>query len=383
MIKEWPKGKSAGVLLCVLAGLILTAGGCQSPGQVKRTKLCMSSDDITYTTKDGRITIKPRLKYELILSLHVLATAEDHHKLFIPWAQQMRKSLSPETLRDAGIVAKGAHEWQLCSLVADYDGPDTIECLTDYIEHQNKKTINRWAWWTRQSRSHPDFAVWYADFLRRYYKEGFEKAWLDEQKQLVYDDAKRVAGNLENLPFSITKFMEQHTGRRFSGSSKIILYPSSFSRPCHAYGFSENGEKVVLYQIGGEVIGDAFHELMHPLIHGWDNALRMKGPISRLGREPAFKHFQKKGSYSYPAGWVEEIFVHATANYLKYKAGLAGEEQIKQYQASYGPYESAVYDAIFDRYDRFDKIDDFIYYAMTHIHPNNDPGRPFIYVADK
>jgi hypothetical protein len=39
---------------------------------------------IVYKVSDDRIVIKPRLKYELIISLHVLKYAEDHHELFIP-----------------------------------------------------------------------------------------------------------------------------------------------------------------------------------------------------------------------------------------------------------------------------------------------------------
>src|SRR5512140_970730 len=53
----------------------------------------------TYDVADGRIEIKPRLKYELMLSLHVLRCAEDHHQLFTNWAQQVRASLKPATLR--------------------------------------------------------------------------------------------------------------------------------------------------------------------------------------------------------------------------------------------------------------------------------------------
>ncbi len=366
----------------IISFVLLIVGGCRS-AEVRKGK-CSQAETITYTSKDGRIEIKPRLKYELILSIHVLQTAEDHHRLFVPWAEQMRRDLSAETLKDARFLGRKVHEWGLCSLVADYDGPDNIECLTDYIEHENRNTINRWARWLILEPKFwfKGFASWYADFLRRYYREGFGKSWLAEHRQLVHNDAKSVSTELENLEFSIPGFMEEHTGRRFSDNTKTIYYPSSFSRPCHAYGFSENGKKVALYQIGNGLEGlvlDAFHELMHGLIRGWQKAGRMRKPIAELGKEPAFKGFAKKGSYRYPDGWVEEIIVHSVANYFRYKAGFRSEQWIRKHQASYGPYEAAFYDAIFDAYDRFDTIDDFIFYAMTHIEATGDSNKPFVY----
>ena len=370
--------------ILIISFAFLVVGGCQSAPVEKG--VCSPSETITYTSKSGRIEIKPRLKYELMLSIHVLQTAEDHHQLFVPWAEQMRKDLSAKTLKDARFMSRRlAYTWP-CRWIADYDGPDTIECLTDYIEHENRDAINRWA---SPLRSEPkfwfrDFASWYADFLRRYYREGFEKSWLAEHKQLVYNNAESVSMELENLEFSIPEFMEQHTNRRFSDKTKIIFYPSSFSRPSHAYGFRENGKKVVVYQIGGGLhglVGTAFHELMHGLIRGWQNAERMSKPIAELSKEPAFKVFANSRSYRYPDGWVDEIIVHSVANYLSYKAGFISEQRIRKHQASYGPYEAAFYDAIFDAYERFDTIDDFIFYAMTHIRATGDPNRPFIYAG--
>ena len=64
-----------------------------------------------------------RLKYELGLSLHVLATAEDHHKSFVPWAQRMRSALRPQTLQAAGTLIRPWHEWPLCNLLRAYDRP--------------------------------------------------------------------------------------------------------------------------------------------------------------------------------------------------------------------------------------------------------------------
>lgn len=370
--------------LLIMSSVFLVVGGCQSMRVKKRER--SQAEAIIYTSKNGRAEIKPRLKYELILSIHVLETAEDHHRLFVPWAEQMREDLSAKTLKDAQFLGRKVHEWQLCSLVADYDGPDDIECLTHYIEHENRGAINRWALWLKLDPRFwfKDFASWYADFLRRYYREGFERSWLAEHKQLVYDDARSMSMEAEKLAFSIPDFMEQHTGRRFGDKTKTILYPSSFSRPNHAYGFSENGKNVVLYQINAGLKGmaaTAFHELMHGLIGRWQKAGRMKKPIADLGKEPAFGGFAGKGSYRYPDGWVEEIIVHSVANYFTYKAGFRSEQWIRKHQVSYGPYEAAFYDAIFDAYDRFDNIDDFIFYAMMHIQATGDPKKPFMYAA--
>ncbi|UCE49328.1 MAG: hypothetical protein JSW47_04130 [Phycisphaerales bacterium] len=368
----------------VMSFVLLILGGCQSARLEKGQ--CSQAEAITYTSRDGRIEIKPRLKYELILSIHVLETAEDHHRLFIPWAEQMRRDLSPKTLKDAQFLGRRVSVPQLCSLVADYDGTDSIECLTDYIENENRRAINRWA---RPLRWEPkflfkDFARWYADFLRKYYKEGFKQGWLAEHRQLVYDDAESTSMELEKLEFSIPEFMERHTGRRFGDKTKTILYPSSFSRPNHAYGFKENGKNVSVYKINSSlhgVVAAAFHELLHRLIDGWQSAGRMRKPIAELGKEPAFKGFAKSRSYRYPDGWVEEMIVHSVANYFTYKAGFRSEQWIRKNQASYGPYEAALYDAIFHAYDRFDKIDDFIFYALTHIKATGDPNKPFVYTG--
>jgi len=330
-----------------------------------------------YKVSNGRIEIKPRLKYELAISIHVLKFAEDHHKLFVPWAKQMRKDLTKKTSNDAKRLIDNTHEWQLCSLVQEYDGPDTIEDLVKFVKNDNNKTITKWASMNGRSAikslglSPGQFPGWYTDFFKRYYEEGFEKQWLSEHKQLIYEDAKSIAKELESLEFSPTDFMEKITGRKFSGSTKIILYPSSFSRPQHAYGFSEAGHKVAVYKIGGGkkgVIGTVFHELLHPLIRGWWEAERMKEPISDLAKDDMFKASwdkKGKGSYPYPDKWLDEIVVHSVSNYMTYKAGFISERKARQL-SSYCDYEKALCEAIFDRYDSFDNIDDFIFYAINH-----------------
>lgn len=354
----------------IMSFAFLTVGGCRSVPVEKG--VCLPSEAIKYTSRNGRIEIKPRLKYELILSIHVLQTAEDHHQLFVPWAEQMRKDLSAKTLKDAWFLGRKAHESQLCSLVANYDGPDSIECLTDYIERENRGAINRWA---LRLRSEPkfwfkDFASWYADFLRRYYREGFEKGWLAEHRQLVYNDAESISMELEKLDFSITEYMEQFTGRKFDNSNKIILYPSSFSRPQHAYGFSENGVKVFLYKVDKgitSVIASGFHELLHSLIGGWEKPQRINENIRKLAKQELFEKTcqELKKSYGYPLGPLEEQLVHSMARYMLYKKGYIDEKQTRR--GTYGPYEDALYDVLFDKYDSFDNVDDFIYYALSNI----------------
>ena len=177
---------------------------------------------------------------------------------------------------------------------------------------------------------------------------------------------------LESLDISPTDFMEDFTGRQFKGSSKIILYPSSFSRPQHAYGFSEGGHKVAVYKVGGGkkgVVGTVFHELLHPLIRGWWGAERMKEPISKLAKEDMLKaswERKGKGSYPYPNRWLDELVVHSVSNYMLYKAGFVSKEWVHKF-SSYCNYEKALCEAIFDRYDSFDNIDDFIFYAINNI----------------
>ncbi len=53
------------------------------------------------------------------------------------------------------------------------------------------------------------------------------------------------------------------------------------------------------------------------------------------------------------------------ARYMLYKKGYIDEKQTRR--GTYGPYENALYDVLFDKYDSFDNVDDFIYYALSNI----------------
>jgi hypothetical protein len=340
---------------------------------------------VCYSLADGRIEIKSRLKYELFLSLHVLRTAEDHHQLFIPWAQRMRASLAPETLQQATNLNAVVHEWQLCALVQDYDGPDTLAGLTNYL-HGARQAIARqpsqYVEICRQALgiSPEQAADWLAQFLSRYYAQGFGAEW-PAQRRLLEQQAARDVQAFQQLPYSITAFLEKHTGRKFQGSVKLIFYPSSFSRPQHAYGFSEKGDPVVVYKVGSSPVDTALHELLHPLLQGWHRPERVQQAVAALGRDPLFQADVGllRGSYDYPRGCVEELLVHSVANYLSVKAGLLSEASARRH--SYGAYENALYDALFDRYDSFPVIDEFIDYALQHIRKVDSGGRAaFAYV---
>jgi hypothetical protein len=383
--------------LCALGCLVGLVGCSENSGAIAgqqvSSQAAKAGDPLVCTLGNGRIEIKPRMKYEIAISLHVLKYAEDHHKLLIRWAQQMRKDLSEETLGDATTLIENSHEWQLCSLVQEYDGPDVIEKLVAFINADKEKAITEWA--SKNGRhvlenlelTPEQFPAWYADFLKRYYDEAFGKQWLSKHRELVYVDARATAKELESLEFSPTTFMEQFTGRKFAGSSKVILYPSSFSRPQHAYGFSEEGHKVTVYKIGGGkmgVLGSIFHELLHPLIRNWWEAERMKQPISELAEQPLFKtewEQRGKGSYPFPERWLDELIVHSIATYMTHKAGLITEDRARRHSCA--GYENALYDAIFDRYDSFENINDFIFYAITHIESvGKGPDAHFSYVKE-
>jgi hypothetical protein len=367
--------------------------GCNSPTELSNAVNSTNIvEPVVYKVGRGRIEIKPRQKYELIISLHVLKYAEDHHKLFIPWAKQMRKDLSEKTLHEVTVLIENAHEWQLSSLVEGYDGSDTIDELVEFIKGAGENEVIKRAQLEHLVKkldlNTKEFSVWYADFLKRYYEEGFRKQWFSKHKKLVYEDAQATAKEFESLVISLTDFMEDFTGRQFKGSSKVILYPSSFSRPQHAYGFSEGGHKVVVYQVGrGKegVIGSVFHELLHPLIRGWWEEERMKEPISELAKESMFKASWEetgKGSYHYPEYWLDELAVHSVSNYMLYKAGFVSKEWVYQF-SSYCNYEKALCEAIFDRYDTFNSINDFLYYAITHIQVSSKGSSPkFVYVDE-
>ena len=374
------------VALSFLLGSILLPSAQAAPAEsAPPPEGASSTEPKTYRLADGCIEIKPRLKYEIILSLHVLRCAEDHHPQFIGWANQMRAWLKPETLREATNLNALFHEWQLCSLVQNYDGPDTIDGLTAYIQADARREVASWAGrfpaatLKQAGADRQQFASWYADLLERYYQEGFGKTWEAEHRRLVQEQAPETAKSLEQLPYSITGFMEQHTGRKFQGGSKVIFYPSSFSRPQHAYGFEENGAKVVLYKVSespGGAMATAFHELLHPLLRSWHYADRMKPVIAALGRQPPFERTAQalRSSYDYPAGCLEEMIVHALGNYLCVKAGTMTEAEARRH--GYGPFQTALYDAMFDRYEKYRLVDDFIYFALTHIQPAEERGSP-------
>lgn len=341
---------------------------------------------ITYRIADGRILIKPRLKYELAISMHVLMDAEDHHKLFIPWANRMRKSLSKKTYQDA---IRHQNTWQLCSLLQEYDGPDEIEAIAQYIA-QDKTVLSKCRTYgfmiPKPGVKAQDYPQWYADFLLRYYCEGFGKEWENEHCILVQEDARKLSKELQSLDFSPTTFLEDITGRKFKGSTTIILYPSSFSRPQHAFGFSEAGNKAVVYKVKTGFKGalsSIFHELLHPLIRDCWKAERLSTSINKLATNDAFKKSWEKGgkgSYGFPHGWVDELFVHAIARYIMYKADMLPKEAVRPFYSC--DYRSAIYDAIFDKYDDFPLVDDFIYYALTHIRYQEDGNNSkFVYLA--
>jgi hypothetical protein len=304
----------------------------------------------------------------------------------------MRKDLSEKTLHEATLLIANAHEWQISTLVEEYDGVDTIDGLIKFIKKVGRKEIIERAQLDqllkRLELNVQEFPAWFADFIKHYYEEGFEKQWNSKHKNLGYEDAKAMADELQPIDFSLTDYMEEFTGRTFKGSDKIILYPSSFSRPQHAYGFSEEGHKVVVYQIGGskqDAIGTAFHELLHPLIQGWWKAKRMKNPISELAEINMFKaSWEKtgKGSYPYPNYWLDELVVHSVSNYMHYKAGYVSKAWVQQH-SSYCSYEEALCDVFLDRYDAFNSIDDFLYYAITHIKVHGKGSHTtFVYVDE-
>jgi hypothetical protein len=358
-------------LLCILAAFTSIA----------------ADDQQCFRTSDGRVEIKSQMKYELFLSMHVLRTAEDHHHLFIPWAQRMRASLSPETYRAATNLNGIIHEWQLCSLLQNYDGPQTIEGITDYISRDPEKVVARWIsprrkYLQQQFELEAPSVASFAKLLARYYAEGFGTNW-PEHRKLIEQHAAADLRTFEQLPYSITTFMEQRTGRKFPAGTKLVFYPSSFSRPQHAYGFEERGNKVIVYKVGDSAVCTAFHELLHSLIEGWDKPRRMRNHIADLGKEPLFRKQVEslRDSYDYPNGCFEELIVHAVGNYLSVKAGLFSEAGARG--QAYCGYQNALNDAIFARFDDFPLIDDFILHAITHIHVVNQDTNPvFKYVPE-
>jgi hypothetical protein len=371
--------------------LALVVGGCGS-GQKMKACECdvgLQGKPVVYSLAGGSMLIKPSMKYELAFSLHVLITAEDHHKLFVPWANAMRRDLSPVTLRQAEMLAKGAGDWQLGSLMAGYDGPDSIECICAYIQADKDGTIAEWAGGhgelCNKIGTKPErFASWYAGFMERYWNEGFGKQWEDEQKGIVYGDAEKMAREIEGLQPPLIEFLEKNTGRKFVGSTTVLFYPSSFSRPRHAYGFPEKDGNAVIYRVGsdkGNVIGSAMHELLHPLTRGWEDKPETRKAIETAATNKTLREsWEEKGSgsYDYPYGWFDEMMVHGYSNYLYWKLGMMSREDARRHV--YCDYEAAMVDAMFDKYESIGNIDDFALYAIEHIqYKDGDRGGRFVF----
>jgi hypothetical protein len=330
----------------------------------------------SFSVADGRILIKPRMKYELPLSLHVLAFAEDHHKLFVPWARRVRQSLRPETLAAATTLIRESHEWQLAHLVQGFDGADDIAAIVAFIERDQDGAIKKWAGQraklTRALGLTADaFPSWYAGLLRAYYDEGFGREWAVLHRQLLEDDAAALVEQFRNLKELPTTLLERLTGRRFVAQGKLLLYPSSFSRPAHAYGFEEPAGHAALYQVGHGlkgVMSDTLHELLHPLLRGWDQRPELVPLISKLEKSALLRaEWEKngKGSYGFPAGWLEEMFVHSVAHFAEVEAGLRDEASARK--QGYTSFEAALFDAIFERYKTFSSFDAFAAHALAHI----------------
>ncbi len=60
------------------------------------------------------------------------------------------------------------------------------------------------------------------------------------------------------------------------------------------------------------------------------------------------------------------MVVHSVSNYMLHKAGFVSKWWVRKF-SSYCNYEKALCEAIFDSYDGFNNIDDFIFYAINNI----------------
>jgi hypothetical protein len=364
-----------GLLVVVLAHGCGSARPPSMPRSDRRAGVCNGAAGC-YRSNGGSMVIVPHLKFELSLSLHVLKYAEDHHALFIPWATSIRRQLARATLRDAERLIE-FHEWQLGSLVQDYAGPSRIEAIAAYLRDDKDGHVREWATERRADLAQhlgiePEaFAAFYADFLLRYDAQGFGSSWQQEHLPLIEQSAETLARQLDDIDLS---WLERRARRSFRSGTKLLLYPSSFSRPQHAYGFTQQGSKVVLYRVGdefGEVLATIFHELLHPLLQGWSEPAKVRAEIERLSAEQPFrKQWEEhgQGNYDYPYGWLEELFVHAIARLLLSEAGYLPREAVPR--NAYCQYERAIYEALMrhdDALDRFDGVDGFIAHALERI----------------
>jgi hypothetical protein len=338
----------------------------------------------TYTLAKGRIKIKPSMKYELVISLRVFKPGQNRaRRLFSTWADAMEKRLSPRTYKEVLALIGHMHEWELSHFLQEYTDEDRIEGIAAYVESDSEGQIKEWV----QNRSEvlgalnlqPDqFAAWYADFLTRYYREGFGELWESTYKKEVLDSAKRLKEELDAVPFDIMEFMEGMTQRQFTGERKIVLYPSTFSRPDSGYLFAEDGKKVVVCKSDSDVkelAGTLFHELLHSLLSGWmTSSEEIKKLIqSQLASEVFKNEWEEagRGEYDYPNNWFDELAVHSFGEYLTCKAGFRSKAEALG--RCYTGYMEALCCAAFSKYEEFGRIDDFLYYAIGHIREVEKP----------
>jgi len=297
-----------------------------------------------FSVAEGKILFKPRLKYELILSLHALHDPS-HHKQVADWARVTRARLPADLQKDIDDLMGNRYQQQLLGQVEDLKDGDDLEEIMQCL----------------QTRGEAKFS----DILQRYWAQSFKADYECQYAAILRADAEQRAQELENLNFEIPEILEKWTGRKFQGDVTLVFYPSFFAAP-HSYGQSECGKRVIIYQTQSNFPGfvrGAFHELLHPLLAGWHrSSRRMKSAIKKLGKNKTFERDWGeigRNDYCYPDTWAEENIVMALSNFLIVKAGL---QEATDTSSLYTQLQRDLYAALLNRYspEKYAIIDEFL-----------------------
>jgi hypothetical protein len=327
-----------------------------------------NSKPASFCTAGGSVIFKPDLKYEILIAMHVLVDPS-HHRQAHEWACETLGKLSSDTKADIfSLVENTVTEWQLSNSIRNCDAQNSIERLLNYIREGNIVVE-----YTKVSPSvSKDFPGFFASVVRRFWDEAFQKDYNEKYYPILLEDAKNKCAQIENI--NLIEFMEKWTGRQFKVKKKLIFYPSYFIQP-HAHGFDAEEGYVTIYQVQGDVVGNAIHELLHQLLSNWYKEPRVKEIVGKFGKSNKFKNeYEEKGdkSYTYPEGWLEEDIVMALSAFLYAK--LNGEDLNIPRGGLYTDIQRDMYHAIATKYspEKYKNFDDFLAEFLTEYYIANN-----------
>ena len=359
------------ILIAVVASLL--AFSCGAPQAQPETP--------TTSVTSGPLEFVVHLKYELFLSWHVLATADEedfHHEVLRDWATDLRATLLPETVADIEDLLAHVHESHFATAVAGYSGPSSIEGLIGWLSTASDDLLENPARWYEMELA--EFRGHLVDLIQRFWDEGFGETWNSEHLPLLVADIGHAAEALDGLAESPADSIERLTGRSVPGEG-IAFYSSSFSRPNHGYMFEEPERLAVVYQADAvveQLQSTALHELLHPTLRDggtpWHELSGVPEALDRLTGAPLFADDAAALASSYGTPWavVDELLTATLANYFFTEVTEHTEEDVLGWGYASSTLQGALYEAAFRCYFAYGDVDRFIPFALQAIEVAGD-----------